>query len=854
MAHRIAAATLGVAALFYLAPVISASPDSSGDDIDDREPSKHNTGTTDPTQSPTLDLPPVEVRGTASIDHIGEVHLTREDILRMQDGNGDLNRLLRNLPNVQFDENLSDADNLGEITAARVSIAGGRFYENRFSVDGISTNSALDPASDAPTSSVNDVPGFAQSQFFDTDIIESLAVYDSNAPASVGGFTGGAVLAETRSPGFRRGASAFISGTGDELVNLKVIQPPPPDDENPVDIEIEDAPRYRKLRMGASFDQPIGEHAGLLFSATRLTSDIPTLTLAEFREQHRENANLLAKTRLQLGRTDLAATATYTPYTSDQFIIDALNSDFTTTGGGGSLLLEGSRITTWGTVDVALSHAQSETNRMARQSFINWLTSSNGPDWGEAVYSLHSREGGFGDIDKTQQNTRLELSLDTGLFGGRMETGLSVERVAAGFTRDEDAYVYSTGEVDSRIRCVGDNVPACISGNQALYSRSVYPTDDVDVALTQAATHASWRYEREHWSTRLGLRLDVDDYQRNWNLAPRLLFTATPWDFLGLHAGANRYYSQALLTYKLREARAPFFSQYREATGANINGSPVKLVDNNWLTSAGAGRFLYTGSADSLSTPYSDELSGGLSLDLWGFNAGLRLTRRWYRDEFAQDESPEDPDTGLITLTPNNAGEGRYQGIVFAISRNLLPTVNLSANVTWSETERSNDGYDTRSASEFEDTLVYYNDTVVPLGRVNTLATDFARPVVVNLTLNARIGPRLDVSLTGRYRGEYRNVEDTGRSIDKAVQRCPACEQRLEELPIYGVITRRPNTLFDAKLRYRQPVTASQFIEFEAIIDNLFNARTYTASGADAYEAGIGAWLLLRYRYGGGTS
>jgi outer membrane receptor protein involved in Fe transport len=76
----------------------------------------------------------------------GNVVLQREEIVRQSGADGDLNKLLQTLPNVQF----SDAD--GRVTMASiidlrpslVSISGGRPYDNNFQIDGLSTNSIQD--------------------------------------------------------------------------------------------------------------------------------------------------------------------------------------------------------------------------------------------------------------------------------------------------------------------------------------------------------------------------------------------------------------------------------------------------------------------------------------------------------------------------------------------------------------------------------------------------------------------------------------------------------------------------------------------------------------------------------------
>ncbi|MES1943707.1 hypothetical protein PC39_06319 [Salinisphaera sp. PC39] len=798
--------------------------------------------------APMQELLPIEVRATADAADLGRTRLRREDIERLDDGSGDMNRLLRNLPNLQYDEDLNDAYELGEIAPARVSISGGRFYQNRFELDGVSTNSLLDPGSDTPVNSVNDVPGHAQSQFIDPDLIDSLTVYDANVPATVGGFTGGAVLARTRSPSSRRRFSGFFSGTSDSMKHFIFVPPPPPDPDNPVGIEVRGKPEYEKRRYGFTYDQPLGEGSAGLVSLTRVESTLPVVSLAEARTESRDNLNALVKGRTRLWGTDIEVSANYTPYESENLIQDVFDSDFRIEGGGYGAQINGYRETPFGALEARLHVSQTENSREARKDFFNWLTSSQGPDWGERIYSLNSREGGYGDIEKRQRDVGLAAELTRRQWGGELVLGSEISALSADFERDSDTYVYASGKLDDRIRCVGNDVPACIDGNQALFSRSVYPADDAGAELYEGALFGQWSWDSPLWGVRLGLRLDADDFQRNLNISPRSLFHLRPTDWLSLSLGANRYYSRSLLAYKLREARQPFYSEYREATGGTIGGSPVLLVTDDWQTTAAAGTVIYRGSVEELDTPYSDEIAAGLTVPLFGGTLGLRGLTRDYHDEFSQNRSAPDPDTGFVTLTPANEGEGEYRSAVAAWSREI-GRFDLGLNVTWSETERSNAGYDSRSATALSDQRVLYDDEVVRLGELDILGDNFARPLVANVTLSTGFGPNLDVSLTGRYRDTYENLQDTGRRASRLVQECPGCEPTEQELPVYDWVSRRATLLFDAKVAYRLRVGSSQWLDLELLVDNLFDSRTYTATGTKVYESGIGAWALVRYRF-----
>lgn len=100
-----------------------------------------------------------------------------------------------------------------------------------------------------------------------------------------------------------------------------------------------------------------------------------------------------------------------------------------------------------------------------------------------------------------------------------------------------------------------------------------------------------------------------------------------------LIAGYNRYYGAALLTYKLREARTPYYREYR-TTEHNI------VTD--WVRDSGQGDYRYV--FDGVKTPYSDEQTLGLSQSLLGGVMTLKLVKRDNRNEFARTttETQED--------------------------------------------------------------------------------------------------------------------------------------------------------------------------------------------------------------------
>lgn len=136
--------------------------------------------------------------GTQKIDSI--------DIERMPSKNGNVSDLLQSNPNVRFQDTTDASENQGEIQPDNVSFHSERFYNNAWLIDGLSNNDNIHPGSNngLPTAhpdgqAPKDLPaGGTQSFWINTDIIDSVDVYDSNISAKYGQFTGGVIDAKLK--------------------------------------------------------------------------------------------------------------------------------------------------------------------------------------------------------------------------------------------------------------------------------------------------------------------------------------------------------------------------------------------------------------------------------------------------------------------------------------------------------------------------------------------------------------------------------------------------------------------------------------------------------------------------------
>ena len=105
----------------------------------------------EPAQADAADPASDEGESVVVRDRAGEsltsfTHLTREDIARRPTEDGNITDLLKSNPAVQFSNHGDGSLQMGEIKPSNISIHGSVAYQNNYTLDGISTNSDLDPA------------------------------------------------------------------------------------------------------------------------------------------------------------------------------------------------------------------------------------------------------------------------------------------------------------------------------------------------------------------------------------------------------------------------------------------------------------------------------------------------------------------------------------------------------------------------------------------------------------------------------------------------------------------------------------------------------------------------------------
>ncbi|MDR2400985.1 MAG: TonB-dependent receptor plug domain-containing protein, partial [Deferribacteraceae bacterium] len=514
-----------------------------------------------------LVLDDVEVKERLSGGNLGKTEIPRELLKNMPKGDGTVSDLLRVAPSVQYDLNYRSSGTAGEIAPAEVSISGGKTYENLFLVDGMSNSNMLDPGSDIPVSSFENIGGNPQKFFIDSWLIEDITLHDSNISAAYGDFTGGVVEVKTKNPGSKFGGKLSYKTTRSGWSHYYVD----PRDREYFNKSEEPAlqPNFKKDIYTASLSIPINADTGILASYNRTESIIPLGYFREYRDTERLSETYFLKAVYNInGSSYIDASAAYSPYTGRYFLQDHIDGDFELNGGGYSgianyhLETEGR-----GEIKVHADYSFQENSRTKSKDYhMAWIASKFKP-WGagaseDYTSNTPSYEGGPGNIDKENGAFSLKFDHSLGEFSylgeHKLSYGAAYNYIFGRHHRTEPSsyYIYSTASLD--VNCAGDSF-TCVDGDQYFALRRYYPASDVYAQVNEYAVYAEDEWKFSRLKLRAGARVSGDDYMGNINIAPR---TQLQWDIFDdnatlLTVGYSRYYGANLLANKLREGMVP---------------------------------------------------------------------------------------------------------------------------------------------------------------------------------------------------------------------------------------------------------------------------------------------------------
>lgn len=822
---------------------------------------------------------------------IGRAYLDRNFIEATPKGNGDINELIALLPGVQLSEDYYSIDNLAEISAPEISISGAKPWQTGFMIDGMNYNNRLDPASASRIgASENEVSGGVQSMNINSQIVESITVYDHNIPADFGDFSGGVVDAETISPFSTDTRVSFgIRGNRSDWGEYHIIDNDEPDDtaEGKDDLE---PPIYEKTNIDFSIQKKLNEQHALLMSVSYLKSDISDISLSAQKVESRENINALLKYSYRDGWVDsLDLSVMYAPYTSDSYLKDVLNSDYQVEGGSFGFTANLAEETRFGHFSSKFNMSQSDNNRTGPAHFYTWLQ-AKGKEWGQladqsADSTPVSEYGGYGNLDNTQTsfNWRNTLTLERKKWGNTehaIRVGAELNHQNYERTRQQNYYKYDSpiqySSTNEQLNCSGytldcveqsfyvdlDTLAEQLGGSidfnnpehllaysnnvattaQYFNSRLVTPSENIDVSLNKAALYATDVITWKQFDFHLGVRYDYDDFFKNHNIAPRL---SMGYDVFNdgntlLTAGLNRYYDAGLLGYKIKEQQKFAYREYRPIQSGYLQA---------WLPSSYTGNFRYI--FDDVKSPYDDEIALGLRHATESFgNFAVKYVHRDKKDQLSRNEETNLKNDGYqyITIYNNGTGESERYSLSWDAK---FGDHSIWANASYSQNSESNSDYTATPDNTPIESLVYYEGELMSLSELDTLKANFGRPITANFGWNTDWTDTFSTGLTATYSGSYTTAIKS--SSDQRIgigSECSTCEAVEIFVPKYEAHTFDSRIMFALSSRWNYQISQSQSLEVRLDISNLFNARSHAITeGNSGIEPGRMFWLGVSYNY-----
>jgi hypothetical protein len=651
-------------------------------------------------------------------------------------------------------------------------------------------------------------------------------VYQSNIPARFGGFTGGAVAAETKEPGHNFSGNISFRTTRDAWTSFHI-------DSTQVEAFKQSAnydrqPRFEKYQTSLALNIPVTDVVGFLVAYSLDYSTIPIYYFGNLQDQSRRLDNLLVKCHLKLSDNDsLSLSATSTPYNADYFLRNVINSAFSIKKNGSTLNASYHHNWQGGTLEVKGGYSTIQESRQAPSPYEIWKVTAS-KDWGALVGSSSSQDGGYGDLKRSQQDCQLavDLSLTPKWIGEVSQTfssGLSIDHTQAKLVRPQTAMLYYNATVDSTVAC-GDN-PDCVSYEQYFKNRYLYPAGSAGASVNQYAVYGEDLIQYLHLGLRPGIRVSYDDMMGNFNIAPRLAGSYDVWGNGAtiLIAGLNRYYGSPLLTYKLAEAIQPVVRETRTVNNGQLTPWEIdSSYPGNTITHF-----------SQLKTPYSDEITAGFDQALAGGRLNFRYVHRYGRDEFAKNPLGTVQPDGLRYYTLNNNGRSEHQSCMLSWERQW-DRQYLQVNGTWQKTTSSNESYDDYLSVADLDTQVWYHGSVIAM--YDLPSTNYNRQYLANLIYSVHLPWGLSFTNTTHFRSAYNAIEDTGKNITLASG---------EVLDIYDEVKEPNSILFDWTLGWKHALDAKRSLALTLTILNVFDHQVHLGDASDEYELGRQFWAGL---------
>lgn len=797
---------------------------------------------------------------------MGTMKFDREFIANRPSGNGDLTSVLKIHPNVQFDNSQLSSKTPGEISPANISINGAKFYQNAFIVDGIGFNNDIDPAEDNPAL-LAAPPGRSQGLALDTDLLESITVYDANVPASYGRFTGGVVEANTRKPSKELHGKLSVQTSRSSWTRYHIDKSQQEDFDNSGSAS--EQPEFTKRTIRGTLEGHLTENFGLLGSFSQKRSTIPLSRYSannvaqmgyQKEKQKRAIDNYFVKGHWQISDAlVLEGSVTHAPETNYYFASNVINSGVDLKSGGQQYALKLKWDTDWAYIVQDLAYGVLEQSRDSDEDNYYAWKKSDAKNWGIGnKVSANSLEGGYGDIEQKQKTYQYKLAINwlpltTGAITQHWSVGLDASWQHVNYERltENGTYVLPK-ETRSCKKADGSLAGACsisptVNGwdGQYMTQRTRFIQGDFSFTSRELAAYVQNDVHIGRVKVRPGVRIDNDNYMKKTTFAPRFALEYDVFDNQGtvLTAGANRYYGRNISGWRLQDGRNRLRFTDRRTS-----------VDGDWVTLTQATN---TTLFNKLDIPYDDEWMLGLTQRVAGVEFGLKYVNRTGKDQVIQVKGDKlgvpstDPTLSKNYTTYTNDGRSRTD--IITLTAQPLQPIEFAGTQTsallaldWTKSKSNAPDYtdSTEAGTYYDNAYIQYKGSVIRYA--DRPADNFHRPWTARLnTITQMEALNLTLSNFVRYRAGYSKAGYTGKKTDYQGQSINVWD----ELKYSAAVT------WDMRLAWDLPLAKDQGAFVNVDVFNVLDKKVVTAANnsvvnsVPTYEVGRQFWLEVGYRF-----
>ncbi|HDR1080978.1 TPA: TonB-dependent receptor [Pasteurella multocida] len=518
--------------------------------------------------------------------------VTQDDMKKSPVTNGNITDYLRSNPHVRYENSDQNGLQRGEIKPENISINGADTNQTAYFVDNVNVNNDLTIESELFDGAIQTLPGISHTQayFFDADMLSKIEVQDSNVSASLGGFTGGAVIAKTKQYSGKNGIKLKYRTTNSSWGKFvengdskKVLNKVRPGLDGSTDLQ----PKYAKHNFSLVTEKGLTDNLGFVFGLSRRTSRIDQYRLIGFsteaqlhQQAHtRSSDNALLNFNWTINDDNrLELSTRYSNYHEKKYSQTNVNSNVSDYHQAFGATLAWIRSLKSGVWANTLAYDRFKDKRHSSSNYVDTVSVMENYD---VLYDYE--KGGYGDSQLTQHNLHYSTEyafepFDLGSFTHSISLGGIYQFTRYKFSRPENVY---------------SRIGAAELGNSNItwYPNLDNPKSDFSItykgsAKTRYQNIALYIEDLISWKKlelRPGVRFERDDYLKNNNVAPRFVARFKPLEDTRISLGLNRYYGRSFASIKLTNEIL------------KINRDTANIRD-----------FQLSG---RLKTPYADELS-----------------------------------------------------------------------------------------------------------------------------------------------------------------------------------------------------------------------------------------------------